>query len=104
MKSNYTPRQKQKHLQAWQSSGLSQSAYCREHKLKFQTFNYWCRSQHKTASGIEESEEPTFIPVKVVDEQIFDCKPTVNINLPGGLSVTCELAQLPHVITLLKSC
>ena len=103
MKSNYTPRQKQKHLQAWQSSGLSQAEYCKIHKLKYATFNHWCRNQQKTKSAIEELEEPNFIPVQVV-EQNFDCRQTVKVNLPEGLSVTCELAQLPHVITLLKSC
>ena len=104
MKTNYTPRQKQKHPQAWQSSGLSQAEYCKIHKLKYATFNHWCRNQQKTEPKIEKPKEPTFIPIKVIDEQLVNYKQTVNINLPEGLSVTCELAQLPHVITLLKSC
>jgi len=31
------------HIQAWQSSGLSQSAYCREHDLCSQKLSYWKR-------------------------------------------------------------
>ena len=103
MKSNYTPKQKQKHLQAWQSSGLPQTEYCKIHKLKYGAFNHWYRNQQKTEPNIEEPDEPTFIPVQVV-EQTFDCGQTVNVNLPSGLTVTCELTLLPYVITLLKSC
>jgi hypothetical protein len=32
----------QKHIEAWQSSGMSQAAYCREQRLNAKTFgNYW---------------------------------------------------------------
>ncbi len=61
MKARYTPTQRQKHLQAWQDSGLSQSAYCREHKLKLQTFSHWYRTQNKTETMIVAP----FIPVQV---------------------------------------
>ena len=104
MKTNYTPGQRQKHLQAWQSSGLPQTEYCKIHKLKYGTFNHWYRNQQKTEPNIEKPEEPSFIPVNMINEQTFESEPTVKVNLPEGLSVTCELAQLPHVITLLKSC
>ncbi len=57
--------------------------------LKYSIFNHWYRNQQKTEPNMEELEEPTFIPIKVINEQ------TVNVNLPCGLSVTCELTQLP---------
>ena len=31
------------HCQQWNDSGLNQSAYCREHGLKFSQFHYWKR-------------------------------------------------------------
>ncbi|MFB9067825.1 IS66 family insertion sequence element accessory protein TnpA [Pseudofulvimonas gallinarii] len=36
------------HMAAWQSSGLSQSAYCRRHALSLASFGYWVsvRSRH----------------------------------------------------------
>ena len=39
--SNTTKSDWQQHVQTWQSSGLSQAAYCRKHKLKYNRFNYW---------------------------------------------------------------
>ena len=35
--------QQQKHIEAWQASGLSQVGYCRQHKLNSKTFSNWLR-------------------------------------------------------------
>ena len=31
------------HIEAWQNSGMSQAAYCREHGLNTKTFGNWVR-------------------------------------------------------------
>ena len=31
------------HIEAWQTSGMSQAAYCREHGLNTKTFGNWVR-------------------------------------------------------------
>jgi hypothetical protein len=31
----------QDHITAWQSSGLSQVAYCKQHEIKLHNFTYW---------------------------------------------------------------
>ncbi|WP_435808097.1 IS66 family insertion sequence element accessory protein TnpA, partial [Zhongshania aliphaticivorans] len=31
----------QDHITAWQGSGLSQAAYCKQHEIKFHNFAYW---------------------------------------------------------------
>ena len=55
MKSSGRPhKEKQRlqevHISAWRQSGLSQSAYCRQHKLHPSTFSGWlARLQKKTA-------------------------------------------------------
>ena len=49
------------HIEAWQSSGLSQAAYCRQQGINAQSFSsqlYAFRSQ-RTA------ESPTLIPVQI---------------------------------------
>ena len=56
------PIQQQKHIEAWQESGLSQVAYCRQHKLNSKTFSNWLRiyrSQQVAPTA------PTFIPVEI---------------------------------------
>ncbi len=56
------PTHQQKHIEAWQSSGLSQVAYCRQHKLNSKTFSNWLqvyRSQQVASAA------PTLIPVEI---------------------------------------
>ncbi len=74
MKARYTPAQRQKHLQAWQSSGLSQSA-----------------------------PAAPFIPIQI-SKQPGKCEPPITVNITDGLSISCQLTQLTHIIQLLKSC
>ena len=59
------PTYQQNHVEAWQSSGLSQVAYCRQHKLNSKTFSNWLRiyrSQQVTSTA------PTLIPVEIKSE------------------------------------
>ncbi len=49
------------HIETWQSSGLSQAAYCRQQGLNAHTFSsqlHAFRSQHAT-------ESPTLIPIQI---------------------------------------
>ncbi|MCP5246042.1 MAG: IS66 family insertion sequence element accessory protein TnpB [Burkholderiales bacterium] len=38
-----TQEQQIRHIKAWQASGLSQVAYCRDHGLNSKTFGNWLR-------------------------------------------------------------
>ncbi|MBK9663784.1 MAG: hypothetical protein IPO71_12695 [Nitrosomonas sp.] len=38
------PIHQHKHIAAWQSGGLSQVAYCRQHQLNSKTFANWLRA------------------------------------------------------------
>ncbi len=38
------------HIEAWQTSGMSQAAYCREHDLNARTFGNWVR-KHRSGDG-----------------------------------------------------
>lgn len=49
-----------KHILAWQGSGLSQAAYCREHGLSVKTFGY-----HKRRFA-SDSKEQGVVPVSAV--------------------------------------
>ncbi len=56
------PTQQQKHIEAWQTSGLSQVAYCRQHKLNSKTFSNWLRVYRSQQVA---SAAPTLIPVEI---------------------------------------
>ena len=39
------------HASTWRESGMTQAAYCREHKLNATTFNGWINRDRKTPSS-----------------------------------------------------
>ena len=55
-------KHQQEHLEAWQASGLSQVAYCRQHKLNSKTFSNWLRI-YRSLQAV--SSAPTFIPLEI---------------------------------------
>lgn len=57
------PTQQHKHIEAWQASGLSQAAYCREHKLNSKTFGNWLRI-YRTAQ-MDSQVPAAMIPVNI---------------------------------------
>lgn len=65
----------QQHLQAWESSGLSQSAYCRKHALSLTNFAYW-RKRFK-------SETPTKIIPIVREASVAG----VQVRSPSGWQI-----------------
>jgi transposase len=46
------------HLSKWKESGLSQSAYCREHQLNLHRFIYWKKRQSPENQRISMVELP----------------------------------------------
>ena len=54
--------QQQKHIKTWQESGLSQVAYCRQHKLNSKTFSNWLQAYRSQQVA---SAAPTLIPVEI---------------------------------------
>lgn len=50
------------HIKAWQASGLSQAAYCRDHGLNSKTFGNWLR----TYRDVQKHNQPSsLIPAKI---------------------------------------
>jgi hypothetical protein len=56
------PTHQQEHIEAWQSSGLSQVAYCRQHKLNSKTFANWLRVYRSQQVSLVA---PTLIPLEI---------------------------------------
>ena len=60
----------QEHLSQWQSTNISQAAYCRQHDLKQKSFSYYKRKlsevipdKHKLLPAPKISQPPAFIQV-----------------------------------------
>ena len=71
------------HIEAWQTSGMSQAAYCREHDLNTKTFGNWVR---KNRSG-QVIRSPALIPVTI--------KP-----VPMPVNTLCLRGRGDHVLEL----
>lgn len=83
----------QEHIQLWQSSGLTQMAYCRQHSLVYHQFGYWSRKLNpiqESTSGFTRIQPPS------VSQDLTVLLPN-GIELRGvndaNLSVVSQLLQ-----------
>ncbi|HKK06039.1 MAG TPA: IS66 family insertion sequence element accessory protein TnpB [Gammaproteobacteria bacterium] len=76
----------QQHITAWQTSGLSAMAYCKQHSLIYSRFVYWRRKLAAPARVAEGSAPSGFARVTpVADAQATQ---GLSVLLPGGVSIT----------------
>ena len=94
IKSTLSRAQCLQHVTAWQDPGLSQAAYCREHKLNATTFNGWITRSRKTSSPITKL---TAVPVIIqpVAPAVSNLAPIVlqhgsgwQLTLPAEVQIT----------------
>lgn len=82
-------RQKQ-HIEAWQNSGLTKSAYCRQHGLNIKTFGRWCRLARHAA----DTRELPLIPVQLQAEPT--ASELLSLRLPQGQVLEIPGRVSPH--------
>ena len=73
----------QPHLEAWENSGQSQAAYCREHGLVKSRFTYWKLKLKPAAHDGPDKSGTQFVPVQVSDVQA----PGLTLRLPNGVAL-----------------
>jgi hypothetical protein len=78
----------QEHITAWQSSGLSQTAYCQQHDLKLNTFTYWRNKLNQPRR-------------KLMPVSLGALGQPVELALPGGIQLQVPVAALDQVLPLL---
>ena len=91
------------HIDSWRCSGLSQSAYCREHDLKSNQLSYWKRKlsapnteHHRTP----DTQTSAFIPIHA---GCADASGGLHLRLPNGCELSgIEAQHLPTVHQILK--
>lgn len=87
-----------KHLENWRSSGMTQTAYCRQHDLKDHQFTYWKKRLVHTDSAV------TFAPVKI--RRTLSSSPAMNpstlrLNLARDLQIEIRPGFDPQHLRLL---
>ena len=79
-----TRRYWQEHFHSWEKSGLSQSAYCRHHAIKYRQWSYW----KKRLTQLEISA--TFVPVDLSEIRRTVCAPVIRVVTPNGFRIEIE--------------
>lgn len=93
------PTHQQKHIEAWQTSGLSQVAYCRQHKLNSKTFSNWLRAYRSQQVA---SAAPTLIPIEIKSET--SSSGSLWLRWPGGHALELPVDISPQWLGQLLKC
>lgn len=84
-------------LANWKRSGLSISAFCRQHALNLSSFHHW-----KNRLANTTPDTATFVPIAIVAETL------VEIVMPSGivlkLPLDCDATHLVALLKAVKSC
>ena len=76
----------QQHIKDWKASGLSQTAWCKQHDLKPEQLSYWYRKFEPITVKPQTKTSPSaFIPVAV--EAKTPTTPLA-LTLPNGASIS----------------
>jgi hypothetical protein len=78
----------QDHITAWQGSRLSQTAYCKQHEIKFHNFAYW-------RNRLSPRKEPAS---KLMKLSGMAASSRVMMNLPLGVRLELSASDLPVVL------
>ena len=76
------------HYSQWQSSGLSQKSYCREHSLSHRQFMYW-RTRHNRLQ-LAQAIPVAAIPVDLEQPSAYAYSPQINT---GRYSIELQLGK-----------
>ncbi|MFT5887657.1 MAG: hypothetical protein ACI9BO_000465 [Zhongshania sp.] len=78
----------QDHIIAWQDSGLSQTTYCKQHKIKFHHPAYW-------RNRLSPAKAPS---AKLIKLSGMAASSPAMINLPLGVRLELSASDLPVVL------
>lgn len=91
-------------IEAWESSGQGQKAFCQEQDISYSVFKYWLRKHRGIGSPKQKSiSVPTgkFRPLGLKEGSSI---PVLEVAYPNGVSVKCpsgiEIDQLRELVKL----
>ena len=87
--SQYTSEQRTQHLSDWKNSGLTQADYCKQHGIKYLTFNKWVYKSRNTNSAKKlkiAKPQKNFIPIRLTESPCIagHLITKVEIEFPDG--------------------
>jgi hypothetical protein len=90
------------HQRSWQVSGLSQKAYCQQHKLSYHVFVYW-RVRQKDAT-FTENTLPSVVPVHIEhNPRCAPDAPAIEIHFGSAKVILPHSVPAHYVSDMLKA-
>lgn len=74
-------------IRAWQVSGLSGQAFCKQHDLSYHRFVYWRKKQQDT-TGAERPAHATGFAQVTTRNQLTGAQAGLTLSLPNGMSIS----------------
>ena len=78
----------QQHIERWETSGLTQRGYCREHNLKPHQFSYWKRKLKSSASDDDSANETASGFVRIQLEPPPQKMPQLRVQCRDGTELS----------------
>jgi hypothetical protein len=82
-------------IDAWEQSGLTINAFCRERQLTRSNFDRWRRILTAETTDQPRGAAPEFVPVRVISD------PMAEVVLPSGVVVRLPVSTVPEAVTRL---
>lgn len=98
-----TADQRRRHVEAWRRSGLSRTAYSRQHGLHPTTFSAWVRQASVEGAPVASEPAPVLVPVEVRREEETSIAGVV-LWLPGGARLELPAAVSARWLAELLRC
>ena len=102
MGTHYTKAERTAYIEAFRSSGLTQTDFCKRQNISFKSFNNWLRLHKKsilpTTSNVKYSapSQPNFIPVQLADcsgpddDESLQTSTIPDVNFPSIIPVKID--------------
>jgi hypothetical protein len=89
-------------IRKWESSGLSQEKFFRQHGISKSTFGYWRKKYLKEQQSSKNPD--SFIPVKIANAHNTHNNHVLELVYPNGIRLVCsssmDLSRLKPLIVL----
>lgn len=86
------PERWRQHIEAWQTSGLTQAAYCRQHRLNANTFSGRLSNYRAASAG----PAPELIPIQLEVPPAAPSATTLVVHLGADLQLDIPVTVSPR--------
>lgn len=86
-------------IKQWQTSGINQRDFCKQHDLSIHAFHYWLRKYKQSNTTSKDG----FLPVEI-GPPVNDPRGDIQIHYPNGVLITLDKAvSISRIKALIKA-